>query len=145
MERRKRFIRIRETLQSFDSLYSEINEYNTSFWSKFLALFRILFGFLIINFLFILFFKSLPIIIAIVIVYALVIFIIIFNFMIFTASSVTYSANKSYKILNLLFISYSQSNRIALRSTILTKLKVNQKLSIELNVSFFIFLSSSII
>ena len=34
MKRRKRFIRIRETLQSFDSLYSEINEYNTTFWSK---------------------------------------------------------------------------------------------------------------
>ena len=36
MKRRKRFIRIRETLQSFDSLYSEINEYNTTFWSKIL-------------------------------------------------------------------------------------------------------------
>ena len=50
MKRRKRFIRIRETLQSFDSLYSEINEYNTTIWSKFLAFFWLTFGIAIIIF-----------------------------------------------------------------------------------------------
>ena len=44
MERRKRFIRIRETLQSFDSLYSEIDEYNTTFCSKILFSFLGSFG-----------------------------------------------------------------------------------------------------
>ena len=39
MQRRNRFVRIRETLQSIDSLYSEISEYNTTFWSKFLGIF----------------------------------------------------------------------------------------------------------
>ena len=44
MKRRKRFLRIRETLQSFDSLYSEINEYNITFWSKLLAVFWLFLG-----------------------------------------------------------------------------------------------------
>ena len=53
MKRRKRFLRIRETLQSFDSLYSEINEYNTTFWSKFLFIFWLTYGLIGILFLYI--------------------------------------------------------------------------------------------
>ena len=44
MQRRKRFIRIREILQSFDSIYSEIDEYNTTFWSKILFFFCTILG-----------------------------------------------------------------------------------------------------
>ena len=115
MKRRKRFIRIRETLQSFDSLYSEINEYNTTFWSKFLAVFWLTFGSLITTTLYIIIFLPMPFPILFVFVYVLVILIQIFLFVIFTASSVTYCANNSYDILNSLYISYVRQNLVPVK------------------------------
>ena len=69
MKRRKRFIRIRETLQSFDSLYSEINEYNTTFWSKFLLSFWMAIGFQVSTLLYMSFSPSAPIIIRVMFFY----------------------------------------------------------------------------
>ena len=126
MKRRKRFIRIRETLQSFDSLYSEINEYNTTFWSKYLGVFWLIFGSKITANLYMVIFLPLPLPIIVSISYALVLFILLFLFVIFTASSVNYCANKSYLILNSLFTTlYTQQNT---RSNVLIKFKVIQNL-----------------
>ena len=38
IRQKKRFARIREIFQSFDSVNNGINEYNTTFWSKFLLI-----------------------------------------------------------------------------------------------------------
>ena len=110
MKRRKRFIRIRETLQSFDSLYSEINEYNTSFWSKFLFCFWFIFGHFLVIVLFVVIFGEYILPLRLMFGYFLVAFTISYLFIIFTASSVTYSVNKSYKLFNSLLISYSKHN-----------------------------------
>ena len=124
MKRRKRFIRIRETLQSFDSLYSEINEYNTTFCSKFLLIFWLTYGLNLVLFLYITIFIPMAIFLKFIFIYALIVFSISFLFVIFTASSVTYSANKSYKTLNSLIISYSKHNKHLYYTRTSTKLKV---------------------
>ena len=128
MKRRKRFIRIRETLQSFDSLYSEINEYNTTFWSKFLAVFWLTFGLVIILLLYVTIFVSFSSIIKFMFIDCLIFIVISFLFLIFTASSVNYCANKSYKTLNSLIISYSKHNKHFHYTRIVTNLKVSQTL-----------------
>ena len=122
MKRRKRFIRIRETLLSFDLLYKEINEYNTTFWSKFLGVFWLTFGPQITLLFYLVLFFDLNLPLLIIFSYTLLTLTQIFLFVIFTASSVNYCANKSYLIMNSFLISYSKHNTRP--SSISTKLKV---------------------
>ena len=124
MKRRKRFIRIRETLQSIDSLYSEINEYNTTFWSKILFTFCTLLGTVIVFVLYICLFTKIDLINLCLFTYALSIDSFLFLMIIFTASSVNYCANKSYKTLNSLIISYSKHNKQFSYTKVSTKFKV---------------------
>ena len=124
MKRRKRFIRIREILQSFDSLYSEINEYNTTFWSKYLFVFWFIFGTFLVVLLFVIIFMEIIFILRLVFIYFIIIFGTSFLFIIFTASSVSYSVNNSYKTLNSLIISYSKHNKHYYFISASTKLKV---------------------
>ena len=104
MKRRKRFIRIRETLQSFDSLYSEINEYNTTFWSKILVSFWTLLGTINVFVISVIIFYKFDLITMLVLIYTLSFYGFMFIYLIFKTSSVTYCANKSYKTLNSLII-----------------------------------------
>src|ERR1700761_4952822 len=106
----KRLIRIRETLQSFDSLYNEINEYNTTFWSKFLFAFWLTVGSCDVLLLYITIFVPFSLFIKYVFIYSAAFFATCFLFVIFTASSVNYSVNNSYKSLNSLFITISKRN-----------------------------------
>ena len=129
MKRRKRFIRIRETLQSFDSLYSEINEYNTTFWSKFLLIFWMTFGCFDILIIYVTIFREIPLFVKIVLIYASIFWTICFLIIFSTASSVNYSLNKSYKTLNSLIISYSKHNNHFYYSRITNNLKVKMKIS----------------
>ena len=124
MKERKRFIRIRETLQSFDSLYKEINEYNTTFWSKFLLIFWLSYGLNLVLFLYITIFIRMVVVLKLIFIYVLLVFSTSFLFVIFTTSSVTYCANKSYKTLNSLIISYSKHNKHLFYSRTSTKLQV---------------------
>ena len=127
MQRKNRFIRIRETLQSINSLHLEINEYNTSFWSKFLCIFWLSFGSYIVIFSGTWLFGKQSFLIKLAWAYCSFISIIGFLFVIFTASSVNYCANNSYKILNSVIISYSKHNKHFYYLRISTKLKVNMK------------------
>ena len=127
MKRRKQFIRIRETLQSFDSLYSEINEYNTTFWSKILFTFCTLLGTVIVFVLFVCLFIKVDLINLCLFSYALFILSSLFLLIIFTASSVNYCANKSYKTLNSLIISYTKHNKHFYYRRVSTKFKVINK------------------
>ena len=125
MKRRKRFIRIRETLQSFDSLYSEINEYNTTFWSKILFCFWFILGHSLVINLFVIIFGKVVLVLRLIFFYFFVVFTVSYLFIIFTASSVTYSVNKSYKTLNSMFISYSKHNKHRYHTRTATKMKVH--------------------
>ena len=108
MKRRKRFIRIRETLQSFDSLYSKITEYDRNLWSKILFCFWLILGTMNVFNLYVCLFISMTIILKLIFFYNLFFWSSCFLFIIFMTSSVTYCANKSYKTLNSLIISYSK-------------------------------------
>ena len=124
---KKRFTRIRETLKSFDSLNNEINEYNTTFWSKFLFVFWLTYGLLIVWLVFTVVLLSFPLLIRIIFIYATILFGAVYFFTIFTASSVNYSVNNSYKSLNssfISFLSYSQNNKNFYYYRITTKMKV---------------------
>ena len=89
MQRRKRFIRIRETLQSFDSLYSEINEYNTTFWSKVLFLFWNLLGIKVSFIIFFCILSKAHLFNKLLLLYFGFIWIIVFSMIIFTARETT--------------------------------------------------------
>ena len=124
MQRRKRFIRIRETLQSFYSIYSEINEYNTTLYSDLLFWFWNIMGTMIVFLLYSFLFGYLNLITKLMFIYVLCFWSFVFLFIIFTASSVIYCANKSYKTLNSMFISYSKHNKHFYFSRITAKSKV---------------------
>ena len=100
MKSGKQFIRIGSLLSSLNSLYIEINEYNTSYWSKFLLNVWLTFCTSIVCLLHTTVFVDLPQIFFVIFLYSLVGYWSLFLFIIFTASSVHSEANKSYKYLN---------------------------------------------
>ena len=104
MINKNRFLKIKQIIQTFDSILSEINEYNTTFWSTILLLFWFAFGSAIVVILFITIFLPLILIIKLIFIYALIIYFSIFLFIIFIASSLNSTVNNSYKIFNRLFI-----------------------------------------
>jgi hypothetical protein len=108
------YYRMKNILKSLNSIISEINTYNNDFWSKYLmvvliiiiisidlVLFKSIFGKMSFFFKMILFYGSCS---------AFILLIILIN----TASSVSFEANISYKLLNKLFITNNKqvSNRM---------------------------------
>jgi hypothetical protein len=90
---------IERVINSLDSSYVEIDDYNSNFWSKYLLTIWLIFGSQIVIALYCLLFVK-DLITKLIIGYAFVIWILIFLFVINTASSVNYSAKKSYKLLH---------------------------------------------
>ena len=139
MKRRKRFIRIRETLQSFDSLYKEINEYNTTFWSKFLLSFWMALGFQVSTLLYMCLSPSAPIIIRVTFFYLFLTFASGLIFIISTAASVNSCANKAYKILNSLIVSnlmYSKHTSIQKKYKLIRISNLLKVLNIIISIHF---------
>ena len=91
---------LRNTLFLLNSIYSEINEYNESFWSKYLLSIWLLLGSVITICLYVIFFTEINTFAKYLIGYFVIIIIITFLLIINTVSSVNYEANKSYKLLN---------------------------------------------
>ena len=127
MKRGIRFIRIQNILHSFNEIYLEINEYNTTYWSKFLFNIWIIFGSIIILLLHTLLFKNVNMLTKLGIIYGLIILPMIYLYTIFTASSVNSEANKSYKYLNSL---YFQLFGLRIRNKTIKLLKVSWQISI---------------
>jgi hypothetical protein len=110
--------RMKNILKSFDSIISEINTYNNDLWSKYLmivlvliiitldfVLFQSIFGRMSLFFKIILFYIS----------FSAFLFLIIF---INTASSVSFEANKSYKLLNKIFITNNKQISIRMKTKV---------------------------
>ena len=112
MMKDKRFIRVHEIPTEFDVIYREINEYNTTFWSKFLFIIWIFMGILIVITIHLIIFTSLHIIIKILSFYCIMNVTILVNFLISIACSLNSEANKSYKIFHSLFAIYFNTNPI---------------------------------
>jgi hypothetical protein len=110
--------KMKNILKSLDSIISEINIHNNDFWSKYLMivlmldiiafdmlLFQSVFGKM--NF----FFKT-------ILFYCSIVLFILLIILINTASSVSFEANKSYKLLHKLFITISNNKQIWIRMKI---------------------------
>ena len=106
IQNNKRFARIPRILRSFDALYREIDEYNVTYWSKYLLIIWVLWGAVTVLFIYLVVFGDTFIIVRILMFYATLLGIIIFNFVFPTTCSLNYKANKTYTKLNSLYLGY---------------------------------------
>jgi hypothetical protein len=90
---------IERVINSLDSSYVEIDDYNSNFWSKYLLTIWLILGSGIVTCLYCLLFVK-DVISKLIIGYAFVVWLLIFLLIINTASSVNYEAKKSYKLLH---------------------------------------------
>jgi len=119
-----------QIIRDLSSIYSEINDYNNNFWSKYLLSIWLIFGSVINTTLYLTIFGNMNIICRIVFIYSITVFVLTFMFIMNTGSSVTLEANRSYKLLNSLMVSDGNTyNRNYLMKTLRdgrsVKLKVN--------------------
>ncbi len=132
----QKVINIRKILRSIrnlNAIYLELNEYNQNFWSKYLLSIWLIFG-VIINFCFsFFFFAKLTLILKFIVYYGLVFLISTFLFIISTASSVNYEANKIYKPLNKIMV-YNSLRRIRFKTR--NQLLNAYSRKIEVNINF---------
>ena len=113
---KNKFNRIPKILHSFDALYREIDDYNTTYWSKFLLIIWLFYGTLCVVITYICIFGNANIIIRILFIYMDIAAITLFDFIFSNACTLNLEANKTYSKLNSLFIHYYKSeNRRNLR------------------------------
>ena len=124
MTRNQNLIRIPQLIRSYHSIADEINEYNVSYWSKFLLNFWSLFGLTAIFLLYIVLFITMESSIKFILTYVLFAFTTSFFILIFKASSVNYAAKRSHVTLGYLFVSYSRHNKHPKNSRLFIKFKV---------------------
>ena len=120
----KRFAKIQQILRSYDALYREINEYNATYWSKFLFIIWIFFGGVCVLIIYMVVFGDAFIIIRILLFYGTLLGIIIFNFTFTTACSLNYQANKTYTKLNSLYLRYINTFKIRKHFEVTIKVEV---------------------
>ena len=117
-------MRIRNILHSYDCIYREINEYNTTYWSKFVFNIWLLFGIFNIFLIHLVTFTSVPLFIKIILFYLFIILFTMYIFIMSIASSVNSKANKSHKIFNSFAVKYSKLSKIDFRRKVLNLMKV---------------------
>jgi hypothetical protein len=108
--------KMKNILKSLDSIISKINTYNDDFWSKYLMIVLITVILVVDLAFFVAIFEKLNFFFKIVIIYGSSVVFLFLVILINTASSVSFEANKSYKLLNKLFITYN--NRVSIRMRI---------------------------
>ena len=110
-------------LRRYHCICDEINEYNVTYWSKFLLVFWLIYGINVILLLFITIFSPMELFLRIIITLGTFEFILSFITIIFLASSINLSVNNSYKTCNSLIVCFTQYNKRLRKFRI--KLKVN--------------------
>jgi hypothetical protein len=100
---------IEKFIHSLNSIHNEINEYNISFWSKYLLSIWLIFGSSTILCLYCALFIKMNLIYKLILLYLSFLFITLFVFIANMASSVNSEANKSYKLLNEIIILNNKS------------------------------------
>ena len=94
MKKQNYFLKIRTILRTYDRIYREINEYNTTYWSKFLANIWIIFGMINIILIFIAIFVKINIIIRLIFIYILIVSISLFHFIFSKVCSLNHSIQR---------------------------------------------------
>ena len=107
LERNKQFSRIDGIIKQYHDLLSTIDEYNKTFWSKCLLLFWA-FGLCIVVFTYPIIYTEMNPIFRLVALYFIMFWYLCFLRVLYSASTVDYCANKSYKKLNSFITSYSK-------------------------------------
>ena len=116
--------KILNILHSYDAIYREIEEYNTTYWSKFLFTIWVFFGVVLVVVIYLILFAPIPSTIKILCSYFTIILIILYLFIMTTASSVNSEANKSYDLLNFFAAQYFQSRKAGHHINVVTVMKV---------------------
>jgi len=93
-------LKVSEILQSYDSIYADIYEYNENYWCKFLFVVWILFVIIISSILYISIYIEINLILKLIFIYGSTFYICWLLTIINTASSVNLETKKSYKLLN---------------------------------------------
>jgi len=101
---------VMKIIRSFTSIASEIQDYDDSYFSKFLFNFWFVYSLAIVLLLNIVIFGGLSLSIKCVLAYILIIYFAIFLFTIMTAASINYHAKKMYSPLNSLYVTISIQN-----------------------------------
>ncbi len=110
--------KMKNILKSLDSIISEINIHNNDLWSKYLMI-VLMFAIIVFDIaLFQSIFGKMSLFVKIIIFYRSMVSFLLLMIMINTASSVSFEAKKSYKILNKLFITISNNKQIRFRMRI---------------------------
>ena len=120
----KRFARIPRILRSYDTFYCEIDEYNSTYLSKFLLIIWIFLGGVCVLFIYMIVFGDLFIFIRIVLFYGALFPINIFNFIFTTACSLNKQANEAYTKLNSLYLRYINTFKIRKRLQVTNKVNI---------------------
>jgi hypothetical protein len=109
------YYRMKNILNSLDSIISEINIYNNDIWSKYLMIFLVSVIITLDLILFESIFGEMNLFFKIVFFYGSSNFSLLLIALINTSSSVSFEANKSYKLLNKLFITKNKELSIRMR------------------------------
>jgi hypothetical protein len=107
--------KMKNILKLLNSINSEVNTYNNEFWSKYLMIFLVLIIIALDLLLFETIFGKFSLILNIILFYGSSIMFLLLIIFINTASSVSFEANKSYKLLNKLFITKNKQISIPMR------------------------------
>jgi hypothetical protein len=107
--------RMKNISKSLNSIISEINTYNNDFWSKYLIIVLIIFIIALDLVLFQSIFGKINFFFKMILFYVSCSLFSLLMILINTASSVSFEANKSYKLLNKLFITYNKQISIRMR------------------------------
>ena len=89
---------VRHILHSFDRIFREIDEYNRTYWSKYLFILYVCYGIIAVNMLYITIFAPFKIYHRIFAAYITVIIVVFYLFFMSIVSSVNLRANKLYKL-----------------------------------------------
>jgi hypothetical protein len=109
------YYRMKNILNSLDSIILEINTYNNDFWSKYLMIFLISIIIALDLILFESIFGKISLFFKIIFSYGSSNYSLLLIILINTASSVSFEANKSYKLLNKLFVTKNKQFSIRMR------------------------------
>ena len=116
--------KIMKILHSYDALYREINEYNSTYWSLFLFTIWLFFGVVLVVHIYLALFAPIPSTIKVSCLYFVVILTILYLFIMNSASSVNSEAYKLYPILNSFALKYHLSRKPGHRIDIISAMKV---------------------
>ena len=116
--------RVRNILHEFHALFDLINEYNSTYWSKFLLNIWSLLGILNVFLIYVIVFIPIPVIIRISLIYFCIIYCNIFLFILSITSSINLEAKKSYKLFNSYNVKFTQTSKLDKRRMTIHELKV---------------------